>query len=138
MKFYDALCPYWQNDKIEIRESEPYSYCQFVAGKDHSAFGRARHPFMTGSGGWSYFSATRYMLGISPDYDELKVDPCIPANWKAFRVTRVWRGAEYDIRVSNPSGVMKGVTEIRIDGVKTDKITPMDAGSSHVVDVTMG
>ena len=24
-------------DKIEIRESEPYSYCQFIAGKDHSA-----------------------------------------------------------------------------------------------------
>lgn len=52
MEFYHALCPYYQNDKIEIREAEPYSYCQFVVGKDHTAFGRARHPFMTGTGGW--------------------------------------------------------------------------------------
>lgn len=64
MKFYNALCPYYQNNMIEIRQSEPYSYCQFVVGRDHTAFGRARHPFMTGSGGWAYFSATRYMLGI--------------------------------------------------------------------------
>lgn len=48
MKFYNALCPYYQNNMIEIRQSEPYSYCQFVVGRDHTAFGRARHPFMTG------------------------------------------------------------------------------------------
>jgi N,N'-diacetylchitobiose phosphorylase len=51
MRFYRALCPAAQNDKIEVRQSEPYSYCQFVMGPDHTAFGRARHPFMTGSGG---------------------------------------------------------------------------------------
>lgn len=42
MKFYNALCPYYQNNMIEIRQSEPYSYCQFVVGRDHTAFGRAR------------------------------------------------------------------------------------------------
>lgn len=88
---------------IEIRESEPYSYCQFIAGKDHTAYGRARHPFMTGSGGWSYFSATRYMLGIRPDYDCLIIDPCIPADWEGFEVTRRWRGATYHIKVENKS-----------------------------------
>ena len=25
MKFYNALCPYYQNNMIEIRQSEPYS-----------------------------------------------------------------------------------------------------------------
>lgn len=59
MKFYNALCPYYQNIMIEIRRSEPYSYCQFVVGRDHTAFGRARHPFMTGSGGWAYFSCNQ-------------------------------------------------------------------------------
>ena len=88
---------------IEIRESEPYSYCQFIAGKDHTAYGRARHPFMTGSGGWSYFSATRYMLGIRPDYDCLIIEPCIPTDWEGFEVTRRWRGATYHIKVENKS-----------------------------------
>lgn len=138
MKFYNALCPYWQNDKIEIREAEPYSYCQFIMGKDHSAYGRARHPFMTGSGGWSYFAATRYMLGIRPDYDFLAVDPCIPSEWKGFTAVRIWRGAEYEIRVSNPDGVMKGVKEIRVDGLAVDRIRPMEEGSRHTVEIVMG
>ena len=138
MKFYDALSPYGQNDMIETRESEPYSYCQFVVGKDHSAYGRARHPFMTGSGGWSYFSATRYMLGIRPDYDRLNIDPCIPADWKSFQAVREWRGAVYDIQVSNPDGVMKGVREIRVDGAAGERIVPMEAGSRHTVEVIMG
>ncbi len=138
MKFYDALCPYLQNDMIETREAEPYSYCQFIAGKDHSAFGRARHPFMTGSGGWAYFAATRYILGVRPDYNSLTIDPCIPADWETFRVTRIFRGARYDIRVSNPEGVMKGVKEIRVDGQPADKIDVMPAGSEHVVEVILG
>ena len=116
MKFYDALCPYWQNDKIEIRESEPYSYCQFIAGKDHSAFGRARHPFMTGSGGWSYFSATRYMMGIRPDFEKLSINPCIPADWKEFSVQRKWRTAKYDIKVFNPD-VVSGIVIMAIPNI---------------------
>ena len=138
MKFYDALCPYNQNDMIEIREAEPYSYCQFIVGRDHTAFGRARHPFMTGTGGWAYFSATRYMLGIRPDFDKLVVDPCIPAEWKEFFVTRQWRGAKFNIHVSNPAGVMKGVKEIRVDGKGVDEIPVMEAGSEHTVEIIMG
>ena len=94
MELYDALCPYNQNDRIEIRQSEPYSYCQFIMGPDHSAYGRARHPFMTGSGGWSYYAATHYMLGIRPGFDSLTVDPCIPAEWDGFEAVRRWRGVE--------------------------------------------
>lgn len=138
MKFYNALCPYNQNGMIEIREAEPYSYCQFIIGKDHTGFGRARHPFMTGSGGWAYFSATRYMLGIRPDFDRLEIDPCIPGDWKEFDVTRVWRGARYDIHVDNAAGVMKGVVEIWLDGEKVSEIPAAEAGSSHQVKVIMG
>ncbi len=138
MKFYNALCPYYQNNMIEIRQSEPYSYCQFVVGRDHTAFGRARHPFMTGSGGWAYFSATRYMLGIRPDFEHLTIDPCIPADWKEFSAVRRWRGAEYNIHVENPDGVMKGVQELYLDGEKVERIPVMAQGSRHDVRVVMG
>lgn len=138
MKFYNALCPYYQNNMIEIRQSEPYSYCQFVVGRDHTAFGRARHPFMTGSGGWAYFSATRYMLGIRPDFEHLTIDPCIPVDWKEFSAVRRWRGAEYDIHVENPDGVMKGVQELYLDGEKVERIPVMAQGSRHDVRVVMG
>ncbi|MBQ9923233.1 MAG: N,N'-diacetylchitobiose phosphorylase, partial [Clostridia bacterium] len=138
MKFYDALCPAGQNDRIEIRRSEPYAYCQFVVGKDHPAFGRAHHPFMTGSSGWAYFAATQYILGIRPDFDGLVVDPCIPAEWRSFSAVRRWRGATYRIRVENPDGVQKGVKEMRMNGQPCQKLPPLAAGSVAEVLVIMG
>ena len=144
MKFYDALCPYNQNDSIEVRRAEPYMYCQFIAGPDHSAFGRAHHPFMTGSAGWSYFAATRYMLGIRPDFDSLVVDPCIPPSWPSFTVRRVWRGAVYNITVENPQSVSKGVKECRLNGrpvicnEKGAQIPVQGAGSENMITVMIG
>lgn len=138
MKYYLALCPSRQNDMIEIRESEPYSYCQFIMGKDHTAFGRARHPFMTGSGGWAYFSATRYILGIRPQFDSLLIDPCIPPEWEGFEAVREWRGALYRIHVKNPDHVMKGVKRILTDGVETKAVPAYPAGTEHEIEVVMG
>jgi N,N'-diacetylchitobiose phosphorylase len=144
MKFYDALCPFNQNDKIEVRRAEPYTYCQFVAGPDHSAFGRAHHPFMTGSAGWSYFAATRYMLGIRPDFDTLAIDPCVPSSWPSFSVRRVWRGAVYNITVENPQGISKGVKECRLNGERVTcnkegaRVPVQSVGSENRVVVTMG
>ncbi|HXX63870.1 MAG TPA: N,N'-diacetylchitobiose phosphorylase [Bacteroidota bacterium] len=139
MEFYDALLPYNQNDIIEIREAEPYSYCQFIMGKDHTAHGRARHPWLTGSGGWAYFAATHWMLGIRPGYDGLQIDPCIPATWPGFDVVRKWRGATFRISVKNPSGVEKGVKTVSLDGKPASLPIPAQkAGSTHEVIVTMG
>ena len=138
MKYYNSICPCLQNDKIEIRASEPYSYCQFIMGKDHTALGRARHPFMTGSGGWAYYAATRYMLGVRPGFKELVIDPCIPASWKEFSLVRRWRGAEYRICVKNPESIEKGVRELRLDGKVTDHIPVLEPGTVHTVEVTMG
>ena len=137
MKFYDALLPENQNDRMEIRQAEPYSYCQFIMGRDHTAFGRARHPFMTGSSGWAYYAATRYMLGIRPGFGGLTVDPCIPAEWDGFEAVRKWRGAEYRITVRNPKHVEKGVAAIKADGAEAPEIPVFDGGV-HTIDVVMG
>ena len=138
MKFYDALCPALQNDMIEVRQSEPYSYCQFVVGRDHTAFGRARHPFMTGSSGWAYYAATQYILGVRPDFDALTVDPCIPAGWKEFTVHRRWRGAMYHIHVVNPDGVEKGVKTVTIDGKEVTALPALCPGEECRAEVVMG
>ena len=138
MKFYNALCPCLQNDMIEIREAEPYSYCQFIVGKDHTAYGRARHPFMTGSGGWSYFTATRYILGIRPGFENLEIDPCIPSDWDGFEAVRIFRGACLEIKVENPDHVMKGVKRMIIDGKEADCIPVLAEGGRHEVRVIMG
>ncbi len=139
MKFYDAILPYRQNDQIEKRQAEPYSYCQFIMGEDHTAFGRARHPWLTGTGGWMYTAATKWILGIRPGYDGLVVDPCIPADWPSFEVKRQWRGAHYTIRVANPKARHKGVAEVRLNGQAVSGPIPVQpAGSTNVVEVTLG
>lgn len=138
MDYYNALCPYYQNDQIEVREAEPYSYCQFIMGPDHTAYGRARHPFMTGSGGWAYYSATKYMLGIQPDFEQLIVDPCIPGEWEEFKVQRVWRKKKYHIVVENPCHVMKGVREIYLNGKRVEEIKASESLASNEVRVVLG
>jgi N,N'-diacetylchitobiose phosphorylase len=137
-EYYRSLCPYYQNDSIEKRWAEPYSYCQFISGKDHTTYGRAHHPFMTGSGGWAYFAVTHYMLGIRPGFDELIIDPCIPKSWDGFEVSRVFRGATYNISVINSDHVEKGVKMIYLDGKEVSRIPVFAAGEEHVIDVVMG
>jgi N,N'-diacetylchitobiose phosphorylase len=93
---------------------------------------------MTGTGGWAYFSATHYMLGVRPGLEELIIDPCVPSDWKEFSINRTWRGAEYQIKVENPEGVMKGVKELRLNGNLVDRIMEQPKGTIHVVDVILG
>jgi N,N'-diacetylchitobiose phosphorylase len=138
MKFYDALLPYAQNDQIETREAEPYMYCQFIMGRDHSAFGRARHPWLTGTGGWMYHAVTHWILGVRPGFDGLTIDPCIPSQWPGFEVTRQWLGATYHIKVTNPRGAQQGVKVQHLNGQWiSGPIPPQPAGSVNSVEVEM-
>ena len=139
MKFYDAILPYNQNDNIEVREAEPYSYCQFIMGKDHTGHGRARHPWLTGTASWFYSAVTKYILGIQPSYVGLVVDPCIPSEWDGFKVTRKWRGATYNIKVENPNKVEKGVKSISLNGENiTGAIPIQEEDSVNNILVLMG
>ena len=139
MKFYDAILPYNQNDIIEIRQAEPYSYCQFIMGRDHTAFGRARHPWLTGTAGWFYMAATQWILGVKLTFDGMVIDPCIPDDWKGFKVQRKWRGATYKIIVKNPNGVEKGVKSTRLNGKSIEcPIPPQKASSVNEIEVIMG
>ena len=139
MKFYDALNPYNQNDMIETRLAEPYSYVQFIMGRDHQDHGRANHPWLTGTSGWAYFAVTNFILGIQTGFDGLTINPCIPTEWPGFEVTREWRGATYNINVTNPDHVSKGIKSIMINGQTVDgAIVPQAEGSVNTVTVVMG
>jgi N,N'-diacetylchitobiose phosphorylase len=139
MEYYNSMLPYNQNDMIEIRQAEPYSYCQFVMGQDHTAFGRGRHPWLTGSSGWNYSAATRWMLGVRATLEGLLIDPCIPAAWQEFSVSRIWRGAHFDIKVVNPHGVQKGVKSVLLNGSPVQNpVPPQAVGSKNEVRVELG
>ena len=141
MDLYDAILPYNQNDQIETRGAEPYAYVQFIYGRDHQWYGKAQNPWLTGTAGWMYTAATKYILGIRVGFDGLVVDPSIPSSWDGFSVQRVWRGATYQIAVKNPAGVESGVESVRVDGVEHDASQPIPsapAGKTVEVVVTLG
>jgi len=116
VELYDAMAPCLYNDRAELRGAEPYVYAQFSYGRDHEFYGRAQNPWLTGTAGWMYTAATKYILGIRPSLAGLVVDPCLPPEWDGFRVTRQWRGATYNIEVTNPDHVSCGVAAVTVDG----------------------
>jgi cellobiose phosphorylase len=80
-----------------------------------------------------------YILGVQPVLGGLKIDPCIPRDWRQVEVTRKFRGAEYHIRIQNPFRINKGVDRILVDGNRlTGTVIPAHAGGTHFVEVVLG
>ncbi len=138
-EYYRRIAPAFQ-EQVTLRKLEPYVYAQVIAGKEAARPGEARNSWLTGTAAWNWHAITEHILGIKPDHDGLRIDPCIPADWKEYRVTRKFRGATFEIRVRNPEGVHKGVSSLSVDGTKLsgDLVTTWSPGAVHRVDVIMG
>jgi cellobiose phosphorylase len=139
-EYYQKICPSYLEDISDLHKTEPYVYSQMVAGKDAFKPGEAKNSWLTGTAAWNYYAITQFILGVKPDYEGLKVDPCIPKNWKCFKITRKFRGVTYHISILNPEGVSKGVKKITIDGspVKGNVIPILGKGNTYLVEVVMG
>ena len=110
-----------------------------VAGPYAPHFGEAKNSWLTGTAAWSFYTASQGILGIKPDYDGLKVDPCLPKELDELTVTRKFRGSEYDIHIVNHAGDEKGRVSLTMDGEKIDGcIIPTDADAGrHRVEVVI-
>jgi cellobiose phosphorylase len=118
-EYYAQINPVAKNDAIEIYECEPYVYAQNILGEEHPQFGLARNSWLTGTASWCYQAATQWILGIRPEYDGLRIDPCIPSAWSGFSAKRRFRGRMLQITVHNPQNVCRGVVDMRVDGKTT-------------------
>ena len=139
-EYYTQINPAAKNDRIDEFECEPYVYPQNILGDEHPQFGLARNSWLTGTASWVYQAATQHILGIVPTYDGLRIDPCIPAAWDGFRVTREFRGAIYQIEVENPDHICKGVRTVRVDGqeIEGNLLPILDQGKTQHIHVMMG
>jgi N,N'-diacetylchitobiose phosphorylase len=124
-EYYRASMPAAYNDRAELRQSEPYVQGQTTYSIFSPRPGNTRTSWLTGAAAWAYFSATQYILGLRPELDGLRIDPCIPSTWDGFKATRRFRGRAIDIEVSNPAGVCRGVkTLILNDRVLSGNLLP--------------
>jgi cellobiose phosphorylase len=138
--YYRKIAPSYLEDISDLHKTEPYVYSQMIAGKDAFKPGEAKNSWLTGTAAWNYYAITQYILGIRPEYDGLLVDPCIPSGWDGFTVQRKFRDAHYNITITNPGHVSKGIKEIVVDDEKVDcNVLPVfEDGKTHNVTIIMG
>jgi len=138
--YYSKISPAFLEDISEIHRTEPYIYSQMIAGKDAANHGEAKNSWLTGTAAWNYVAIAQWILGVRADFAGLRIDPCIPADWNGFEVTKKFMGDTYQIKVTNPENVEKGIKEIKVDGkvIEGNLIKPVKDGAVHQVEVLMG
>ncbi|MDN3642266.1 glycosyl transferase [Lutimonas halocynthiae] len=138
--YYTKIAPSFLEDISELHKVEPYVYCQMIAGKEAFKPGEAKNSWLSGTASWNFYAITQYILGVRPEYDGLRVDPCIPKSWDGFKMQRKFRGATYQLIIKNPDHVSKGVKELIINGksINSNVIPLLEKGKSHTVEIIMG
>jgi len=139
-EYLRASMPAAYNTKAEIRQCEPYVQAQTTYSTYSPRAGNTRTSWLTGAAAWSYFSATQYILGIRPEADGLRLDPCIPSVWDGFSATRQFRGRTFRIVVHNPQHICQGIVKLTVDGVDIQgNLIPADlSAGEHQVEAWLG
>ena len=137
---YKKIAPAYREEISDLHKMEPYVYSQMIAGKDAKNFGQAKNSWLTGTAAWNFYVISNYILGVKPDWDGLRIDPCIPHTWDGYQVSRRFRGAVYQIDIQNPSHVCRGVKQVTVDGqaIEGNVLPVFRDGKTHRVAVVMG
>ena len=113
---YRRTCPAYIEESSDVHRTEPYVYSQTIAGRDAPRCGEAKNSWLTGTAAWSFVAVSQGILGILPEYDGLRLSPCLPDSVSGYRVERTFRDTRYEISVQK-SESKKG---LRVDGVPVD------------------
>jgi cellobiose phosphorylase len=101
---------------IAIYKAEPYVVAADVyALPPHT--GRGGWTWYTGSAGWLYRLIAESLLGLRLDVDKLRVAPCLPAEWKGYKMYYRYRETVYAIDVEQQPGG-ESSTIVTIDGIE--------------------
>ena len=138
-EIYKKTCPAYTEEISEIHKTEPYIYCQMVAGRDAKFHGQGKNSWLTGTAAWTFVNISQYILGVYPTHEGLSVDPCVPADFGDFKITRKFREGTYHITVKQ-NGTQKGVKSMTVNGAAVEgHIIPYVKGQTEYnVEIVMG
>ena len=118
MEYFKRMCGATKNRIAAKHEVEPYVACQFISQKPFHIIGRGRNGWLTGTSSWIAAGTMQYIAGCRPEFDGLRIDPCIPKEWNGLTVERTFRGVKYIIEVKNPEHINKGVRYLLVNGME--------------------
>ena len=133
---YLKINPSAREEISELHRCEPYVYAQMIAGSAAATRGEAKNSWLTGSASWNLVAITQWILGIRPEHEGLRIDPCLPSSCDGFRAVRRYRGATYRIAIHKPVGITGRVRSLLVDGESVDGtlVTPLPAGRDVTVE----
>ena len=129
---WKRIAPAFREEISEVHRTEPYVYSQMIAGKDAPRHGEAKNSWLTGTAAWNYVAISQHILGIKPEFEGLRVEPCLPAELNEVEISRTCRGAEYHISIANLGG---GVPRLTVDGQPIEDAVVPYAAAGSVVEV---
>jgi cellobiose phosphorylase len=136
LDYYLRINPSVREPISDVHRCEPYAYAQMIAGREAAVPGEAKNSWLTGTAAWNYVAISQWILGIRPEHDGLRVDPCVPADWGDFTATRRFRGATYRITVRKSAGVVGRVTRLVVDGKPIDgNLAPLPSTPGAEIEV---
>jgi cyclic beta-1,2-glucan synthetase len=126
-------------DAVHRYKAEPYVVAGDVYGRSPHA-GRAGWSWYTGSAAWLYRAGIERILGLQRRGTAFGMDPCIPSSWPGFEIRWLVDGTAYEIAVSNPDRVCRGVAGACLDGAAVNPAAiPLVAdGRPHEVRIVLG
>ena len=115
---------------------EPYAISADIYGANNLA-GRGGWTWYTGSSSWYYKAGIEYILGLRIEKDYMKIQPCIPKEWKEHEIKYKWKNTLYNIKVENNNKNTE-VSKVYLDGVEVENnIKLEDRNTVHNVRVVM-
>ncbi len=95
--------------------AEPYVFTNCYSTHP-GYYGKSYQSWTTGTSAWCLMGLYEGILGVTADYDGLRIEPCFPADWETAEVNRSFRGADYRIIIRNPDHKDGGTPRITVDG----------------------
>ncbi len=125
----------------EVREpvsGPPYTLPNSYLGPESSyRYGDYGGAWITGTAGWIHTVVMNYMFGVRPVWEGLLIDPCLPPEWTRAHMTRLFRGADYDLLFLQEGGSTEGLWEIRVnDELLEGAILPCEKGKKYKAVIT--
>ena len=112
--------------------AEPYVLPGNVDGPDSPLHGRAGWTWYTGSAQWLHRVVCERVVGVRPEWDGMRFDPCLPPGWDEAKMTRPWRGATLEVAVVRDTALAPGEVRVTVDGrpVEGTLLPPPPAGAA--------
>ncbi len=122
----------------ERYRAEPYVLPGNVDGPDSPLHGRAGWTWYTGSAQWLHRVVCEWVVGVRPEWDGMRFDPCLPPGWDEATMTRPWRGATVEVAVARDAALAPGEVRVAVDGkpLEGTLLPPVPAGATVRVAVS--